>query len=140
MDPDDEGEDERLEGADLCICCLFPVRPGSDLCLKCGAPHGALAGFFPLTRVLAEGYILRQAVQRPRSLWSVAGIWVLYFPQAALGLVVLPVLKEPIALSWEWAGYLLGYVVGVLANTLLGLAAMMQSVHNYLRWKAGGSA
>ena len=74
MGSDEVVESEILEGADLCVGCLFPVRPGSELCVKCGAPHGELAGFLPFLRVLAEGHVYRQAVQNPKSWLSVVGV------------------------------------------------------------------
>ena len=78
MASEERTENEILEGADLCIGCLHPVRPGSELCIMCGAPHGALSGILPLLRVLAEGYVLRQAVQNPPSWFSVFGVWVIF--------------------------------------------------------------
>ena len=84
MSEAEEESDGILEGADLCLCCLEPVRPGASLCNGCGAPQDFIAGTLPFLQILAEGFVYHRAVQTPRSWWSVAGIWVI-FGQLAIG-------------------------------------------------------
>lgn len=80
----EESPQEILEGADLCLCCLEPVRPGACRCVKCGAPQDFIACTMPFLRVLAEGFVYHRAIQQPRSWLSVAGIW-LIFGQLTMG-------------------------------------------------------
>ncbi|MEP4078973.1 hypothetical protein [Haloferula sp.] len=132
MDSESQTDGEILEGADLCIGCLYPVRPGSQLCVKCGAPHGELAGFLPLTRVLAEGYVYRQAVQNPRSWISVAGIWMLFGVHVIGGFAVTLLMQGPIGWYWGQIIVLLGFIVGPVALALFALFGIVQSTCNYL--------
>ena len=135
MESADELDEEILEGADLCVACLFPVRPGSELCGKCGAPHGSFSAMLPFLRVLAEGYVYRQAVQKPRSWITVAGIWVIF------GAQLLPLaLMMPMYVS---AGIGLGEIAVIAgmsgAPALVAVFAIVQSTNNFQRWRRGES-
>ena len=135
MGSDEVVESEILEGADLCVGCLFPVRPGSELCVKCGAPHGSLAGFLPLLRVLAEGYVLRQAVQNPPSWFSVFGIWVIFGANLAPVVLILPLLIGPSESKELGLLDLLGFGGGIIVTGLLSIAGIIQSTRNFRRRK-----
>lgn len=129
-----EAEDDGIpEGADLCLCCLEPVRPGASLCGGCGAPQDFLASTLPFLRVLSEGFLYRRAVQAPRSLLSVAGIWVIFGQMAAGGLATL----------WYWFPQVVEYpslemiALGFPALPLMvfGVTGLAASTLNYVAYR-----
>lgn len=62
-----------MDGADVCPACLAELTMNGTFCPQCGAPVSPTAALAPFERVLAEGYVYRQAVQSPRSLMVVVG-------------------------------------------------------------------
>ena len=56
-----------------------------DFCAGCGAPLTSFASTQPFERTLAEGFAYRQAVESPRKLIVVAGIWLIFVPMAIGG-------------------------------------------------------
>lgn len=56
-----------------------------DFCGSCGAPLTTFASTLPFERTLAEGYAYRQAVESPRKLIVVLGIWMIFLPLAITG-------------------------------------------------------
>src|SRR5690606_2496321 len=79
--------DER----ELCLACLTPNELSAHFCAQCGAPLTSYAATGPIEYILAEGYAYRRAVERPRSLTVVLGIWLLFganVPAALLGIAV----------------------------------------------------
>src|SRR5690606_24922835 len=67
-------EDERQ----LCLACLAPNDLSAHFCTKCGGPMTSYAAAGPIESILAEGYAYRWAVERPRKLTVVLGVWVLF--------------------------------------------------------------
>ena len=70
-------EEDPVEEA-LCLGCLEVVQEDQLICHKCGCPQDFLSATLPYVRVLAEGYLLRQAVGAPRRIASVVGLWILF--------------------------------------------------------------
>ena len=75
--PDTEDPDFPYEGYDLCPCCLSENPDDALLCHKCGAPVDAFAAIIPIPRILAEGYVLRNAATNCTSRLTLIGIWIL---------------------------------------------------------------
>jgi hypothetical protein len=133
MESIDESDEEVLEGADLCIGCLFPVRPGSELCVQCGAPHGSYSAVLPFLKILAEGYVYRQAVQRPRSWITVVGIWVIFGVQLLPLLLIIPMYVSP---GDEIGASEVAVISGYSGMTgLVAVFAIFQSTNNFQRWR-----
>jgi hypothetical protein len=62
----------------LCTSCMTPNEPTAHFCIKCGAPLSSFATFAPFERLFAEGFIYRQAVDSPRKMIVVLGIWLIF--------------------------------------------------------------
>ena len=80
----DEHEPEP-EGQELCVSCLSPNEPGTIFCAKCGAPLSSIAAMAPFLNIHAEGFIYRNAAERPRSLVVVLGVWLLFICMGGAG-------------------------------------------------------
>jgi hypothetical protein len=100
---------------------LWPNQPEANFCAKCGAPLTAYAATGPFESVFAEGYIYRQAAERPRSFIVVAGIWVLF---GALGLTGAGL----IAIGGDVG---LVHVVGGALVVALAVAVIAKTTRNY---------
>jgi hypothetical protein len=70
----------ETEEKQLCVSCVFPNDPEAHFCAKCGAPLSSYAATGPFERIFAEGHVYRQAVERPRRLIVVIGIWMIFGP------------------------------------------------------------
>ncbi len=68
---------------------MASIVPGVHFCIKCGAPLSSYAAIGPFESVLAEGHVYRSAVERPRNLIILLGIWVIFGMTALACLVVL---------------------------------------------------
>ncbi len=62
----------------LCVGCMFPNDPDDHFCAKCGAPMTSYAAIGPFESLFAEGYVYRQAVDRPRKFIVVLGVWLIF--------------------------------------------------------------
>ncbi|MBL9129615.1 MAG: hypothetical protein JNG86_00340, partial [Verrucomicrobiaceae bacterium] len=83
--------DDHLDGADVCPACpacLAELTDGCNFCPACAAPVSPTAAICPFERVLAEGYIYRQAVSSPRSLVVIVGIWAVFLLLFLTGLAM----------------------------------------------------
>ena len=69
---------EELSEKELCLGCLFPNEAGANFCAKCGAPLTSYASTGPFESLFAEGHVYRQAVNQPRRLIVVLGVWVIF--------------------------------------------------------------
>jgi hypothetical protein len=74
--PGDDGEEE--EGMPLCISCMTPNDPMRNFCEKCGAPLQSLGAMGPFEGIWGEGFVYRQATEKPRSLVIVLGVWLIF--------------------------------------------------------------
>ncbi len=66
------------EEKQLCTSCAAPNEPERHFCLKCGAPLSSFSTIAPFEHLFAEGFIYREAVERPRRLMTVLGVWLLF--------------------------------------------------------------
>ncbi len=78
-----------LDEKQLCLNCVFPNETEAHFCANCGAPLSSYAATGPFERIFAEGHVYRQAVEQPRSLVVVVGIWVIFGVPALLGVALL---------------------------------------------------
>lgn len=130
---EDEIQDDTGEAEELCLCCLAPLPPTANFCRQCGGPTGFLAGTMPFERVLAEGFVFHRAIQSPRSLMSVLGIWVLFIGDILYGVLFL-------SAYWQWKPYARGFSDHLIqfenligsGLILVGIAAIWQTTLNYL--------
>lgn len=86
------------EGKQLCKSCAALNDPDADFCIKCGAPLSAYSTMGPYETILAQGFIYREAAERPRRFIVVLGIWLIFLPQAIGGVVMIGV--DP-SLYWD---------------------------------------
>ena len=73
--PIPESDEEYLDDPVLCLHCLEEVPWDANMCVRCKAPLNFIASTDPYQSVHAEGFILRTAAEKPRSWWTVIGIW-----------------------------------------------------------------
>ena len=129
-----ECEASGLEAEELCLCCLTPVPPAANFCRKCLAPTGFIAGTMPFEQVLAEGFVYHRAVQRPRSLMSVIGIWIIFAGHVVTGWLFLSAYWETRGFANDLGDHLVQFQFlagGCLI--LVGVAGIWQTTLNYLR-------
>ena len=126
--------EEEHEGADLCLCCLAPTRPVGLFCDDCGAPLGFIATALPFERTLAEGFLLRRAIQEPRHLLTVVGIWCIFGGYTVLGGIWVMVVWD-LARTFGIAG-LQGLIsietFGLMGFVVIGLLGVVQVTRNYI--------
>ena len=119
--------------AQLCAGCLHQNTLEAHFCAKCGAPLTSYATTGPMESIWAEGYMYRSAVDRPRNLVVVLGVWMLGLAAASFGMVILTgSLKTPDNLSW--LGTLAGAVVVVWA-----LVLVTKTTRNYFAARKGSA-
>jgi hypothetical protein len=124
--PDADGEEE--EGMALCISCMTPNDPMGKFCEKCGAPLQSLAAMGPFEGVWGEGFVYRQATEKPRSLVIVLGVW-LIFGVCGAGSVAMLLLG--------WTKNVADRFIGAF---LLFVSVMMiwRTTLSYLAWRRSG--
>ena len=86
----------------LCTSCAAPNEPTADFCVKCGAPLSSFSMIAPFERLFAEGFIYRQAADRPRSLITVLGIWFIFGMMASGGLIFMIMAFQSIDVGFWW--------------------------------------
>jgi ribosomal protein L40E len=85
-EPDHRTQAEaEMEEKQLCLSCLFPNTTSANFCAKCGAPLSSYAATGPFEHLFAEGYVYREAAEKPRSLIVVLGIWLIFGFMALTG-------------------------------------------------------
>jgi hypothetical protein len=80
---------EEADGQQLCISCACLNDPEAHFCRRCGAPLTSYSATGPLERILAEGYIYRQAAERPRKFIVVLGVWLIFGPMIMAGAMMI---------------------------------------------------
>ncbi|MSU61320.1 MAG: zinc ribbon domain-containing protein [Pedosphaera sp.] len=115
-----------LEESQLCVCCVSPNETSAHFCSKCGAPLSSYAATGPFECLFAEGYVYRQAAQRPRSLIVVVGVWLIFGPLALAGLISVFAGNRVDAIS--------GAGVGLLILPI-SVAMIWKTTRNYLARK-----
>jgi zinc-ribbon domain len=113
------------EEKQLCTNCAAPNEPSVHFCVKCGAPLSSFATFAPFERILAEGFIYRQAANCPRSLITVLGVWLIFGFTALTGLSLLSFVSN----SGD-GGTIMGVVFGV-PMILFSLVMIWKTTRNY---------
>src|SRR3954468_17407853 len=93
-DHEEQSNPEVAEEKQLCANCMFPNYPEAHFCTKCGAPLSSYASTGPFESIFAEGHVYRQAVEKPRSLTVVLGIWILFGLMALTGVMLLVTRRE----------------------------------------------
>lgn len=129
-------EDGDEVAVELCCCCVKPVAPGANFCGGCGAPLNFFATTLPYQRILAEGFFLRRAISEPRSMLTVAGVWVFFSGYLAMGGIAVAERwweQHPTARLEDFAEWLMmaGYAFGAAG---IGIAALLQVTWNYVRY------
>jgi uncharacterized membrane protein YbhN (UPF0104 family) len=77
----------------LCLSCMAPNEVSANFCSTCKAPLSSYASTGPFEHLFAEGAVYRQAAERPRKLFVVLGVWILF------GTVMLSAIGWSIAVS-----------------------------------------
>ena len=120
-EPDAETTADAQESP-LCLGCLAPNHSTAHFCAKCGAPMTSYAAILPFERLFAEGHVYRQAAEKPKNLFVVLGVWLIFGFAGLIGL----------------AGVILGYgseVSSVLWGAflfLISLAMIWRTTRSYL--------
>jgi hypothetical protein len=96
----------------LCPSCLHPLAESAHVCSSCGARITTFATTDPTQIPLAEGAMVRGAIQNP-SLIVLVGTWLLY------GLPCLFFVLMFVMMIMEGGGNVIDWVIGCL---LLGFA------------------
>ena len=86
MNPNEPSQPTPESGdKQLCKSCAALNEPGADFCVKCGCPLSSYSTMGPFEVVFAQGFIYREAAERPRRFIAVLGIWLIFLPQALVG-------------------------------------------------------
>lgn len=118
-------------GKQLCKNCAALNEPGADFCAKCGAPLSAYATMGPFEAVFAQGFIYREAAERPRRFIAVLGIWLIFLPQALAGLGMI-CSRE--GLYWHlFGGGLIFLALGIIGRTTLNYVAARKHAKSQLQ-------
>jgi hypothetical protein len=129
MSPDSNVNPDSSNGSSekqLCTACLFPNEPFAHFCTKCGAPISSYVAIAPFESAFAQGYVFRQAAERPRSLVVLVGIWLIFGSLAFTGFFLISVSRD--------TGYG-DFVVGTFM-LLISSAIIWKTTRNYVTRKA----
>lgn len=88
---EETGDDTEVP---VCPNCLSANDPAESFCIRCGAPIGLVAALDPMQKILAEGFVYRQAVDGPPKRIILIGIWLLFLPQFAVSVLYFRTLRE----------------------------------------------
>ena len=116
----------ELDEKQLCTSCTAANEPAANFCVKCGAPLSSFAMIAPFERLFAEGFIYRQAAERPRKVIVVLGVWLIFGTMASGGLMSI-VLCSGLGFWATITAVLTGGAV-----ILFSLAMIWKSTRNYL--------
>ena len=109
----------------LCVSCIAPNEPTVHFCTTCGAPLSSYASTGPFEHLFAEGAVYRQAVERPRSLIVVLGVWLIFGVMALAGLLLFATGRD--------AGFVAA--IGGVALPAISLVMICKTTRNYLAGK-----
>jgi hypothetical protein len=96
----------------ICTCCHHHNLPWVQFCGQCGAPIGVITTFLPYERILAEGFVFREAAHGKHTrLITVLGIWALFAPPIVgvveiLGGTFAGLNKTVRYFSWSWPDWM----------------------------------
>ena len=136
----EEIQENHGEAEELCLCCLDPIFPAANFCRGCGAPTGFLATLLPFQQVFAEGFVYHRAIQRPRSVISVLGIWLLFSEYIVFGALFLHAFVKREEFYELMGGYEPSFLDRLIQSehiiggtmVIFGVAGIWQSTRNYL--------
>ena len=113
----------------LCTSCAAPNEPTTDFCVKCGAPLSSYSMIAPFERLFAEGFIYRQAAERPRRLITVLGVWFIFGTMAAAGLLIMGMGFQSIG-----GGFVATIIAVAFGAAILAVSFVMiwKTTRNYL--------
>jgi hypothetical protein len=80
---------ETGEECELCLSCLNPNSPGTHFCSDCGAPLSSYAATGPFELLFADGYVYRNAAERPSKAIVLLGMWLIF---GLVGFAAVPLL------------------------------------------------
>jgi len=126
---EDSSESEEKQ---LCTSCTTPNSPVAHFCVKCGAPLSSFATIAPFERLFAEGFIYRQAAERPRKLIVVLGVWLIFGTMSSFGLMIIG-MSQGSGLEMAIVGLLTGGAV-----LMFSLVMIWKSTRNYCSRKKAG--
>ena len=104
-----------------CPHCLELNNPNSPNCVKCGGPLLAISTIGPFERIETHGFAQREAINRPKRLIVVIGVWLLWFP--ALLACIIPVFLDPNA----------AFVL--LPMSILPIIIIFKTTRNYVKYR-----
>jgi membrane protein CcdC involved in cytochrome C biogenesis len=113
----------------LCTSCAARNEPSADFCVKCGAPLSSFSMIAPFERLFAEGFIYRQAADRPRNLVTVIGVWFIF------GMMALGSLIFMVAIFQSTGDGLVATIIATVFGTALlafSIAMIWKTTRNYL--------
>ena len=128
MKPDSDAYSPSVsepQDAQLCAGCLHRNVESAHFCAQCGAPMTSYAATGPFESIWAEGHMYRSAVEKPRKLVVVLGVWMLGLTAAASGCSLMKGALDDNGLV-AWGGVLFG--AGIIAWALLLIA---KTTRNY---------
>lgn len=129
MNPNDaSGPPIEPEGKQLCRSCAALNEPAADFCVKCGAPISWYSTIGPFESIFAQGFVYREAAERPRRFIVVLGIWLIFLPPIIAGLVIM---SNSDGLLWDamGAGMIL-IALGIISRTTWNYFARIKPAHN----------
>ena len=112
----------------ICTSCAAPNESSADFCRKCGAPLSSFSMIAPFERLFAEGFIYREAANRPRKLITVLGVWFVFGMMASVGLIMIIVFQSTVG---GWGATIIGVAFGA-AMLAVSIAMIWKTTWNYL--------
>ena len=115
----------------ICTSCVALNEPSAGFCLKCGAPLSSFSMITPFERLFAEGFIYREAANRPRKLITVLGVWFIFgmMAMASVGLISIIIVFQ--SAVGDWVAIFIGVAFGA-ALLAVSIAMIWKTTWNYL--------
>ena len=117
----------------MCLTCLAPNELSRHFCANCGAPMTVWATTGPFEHIFAEGYAYRRAVEQPRKLTVVLGIWLLFGANVPASLV-------GIVMSWNERATNLPMIALCIFMLATSSVILWRTTQNYRAWRRKGPA
>ena len=119
------------EPTPICISCLEAVDESTVFCPDCRAPLSYIASSVPFYDIFAEGFIYRKAIEKPQSLISLIGVWVIFgfFAIIAFGYFMMADFKS------ESEGEVVLYIGTGIFFGVIGVIGVCRCTGNYISWR-----